>query len=240
MQFESPRFAGDPVLEEILNDPDTGTKKLQAGSPPESVKLVQRALWDMSWPAKAEPPINVPVDEFADGIYGAGTTRTVLQYKKQYHIHFPPSAPTGSFDGFAGPRTLASLDRHCVLYDEVDAMTDMKLGQMVIGGRNVHYMMRSYPIHNTMGVLRGASEGDEVFFVYANRGHGAFEVRGAIGTIYLQTYGGPSGRFGWPLNDGFEDEIGVRQQDFEFGTLRALPNGAIEVVGDMPPLQTRF
>ncbi len=36
--FVSGRFDEDALLEEILNDPDTGTKKLQAGSPPESVK----------------------------------------------------------------------------------------------------------------------------------------------------------------------------------------------------------
>jgi hypothetical protein len=31
--FRSPRFSGDPVLEEILRDPDTGTKKLGPESP---------------------------------------------------------------------------------------------------------------------------------------------------------------------------------------------------------------
>ena len=36
LEFASPRFAGDPLLVAILNDPDTGTMKLQAGSPPDS------------------------------------------------------------------------------------------------------------------------------------------------------------------------------------------------------------
>ena len=42
--FRSPRFSGDAVLEEILRDPDTGTKKLGPGSPEaESIKKVQQA-----------------------------------------------------------------------------------------------------------------------------------------------------------------------------------------------------
>jgi hypothetical protein len=37
--FRSLRFSGDAVLEEILRDPDTGTKKLGPGSPEaESIK----------------------------------------------------------------------------------------------------------------------------------------------------------------------------------------------------------
>lgn len=46
--FRSPRFSGDAVLEEILRDPDTGTKSLDRGSlETESIKKVQQALFDL-------------------------------------------------------------------------------------------------------------------------------------------------------------------------------------------------
>ena len=120
MQFSSPRFAGDPVLEEILADPDTGTKKLQKGSPKHSVIPVQQARFGLGWSGRIEPPER-DAQRFVDGDYGPVTTKTVLKYKEHYDIHFPPLAPTGSFDGFAGPRTLARLDKHCVLLYEAAA-----------------------------------------------------------------------------------------------------------------------
>ena len=56
--FRSPRFSGDPVLEEILRDPDTGTKKLGPGSPEaESIKKVQQALFDLMWTQRIDTPV---------------------------------------------------------------------------------------------------------------------------------------------------------------------------------------
>ena len=49
MQFKSPRFAGDVVLQQILDDPDTGTKKLQSGSDSSAVQKVQALLFDLDW-----------------------------------------------------------------------------------------------------------------------------------------------------------------------------------------------
>ena len=70
MQFDSPRFAGDALLEDILNDPDTGTKKLQKHSPADAVRKVQQALFDMNWPLRMLPPIT---DEsvFVDGRFAS-------------------------------------------------------------------------------------------------------------------------------------------------------------------------
>ncbi len=44
MDFASPRFAGNAVLEEILSDPDTGSKKLRKNSEGDAVRRVQKAL----------------------------------------------------------------------------------------------------------------------------------------------------------------------------------------------------
>jgi hypothetical protein len=50
MDFLSARFAGNPTLEAILNDPDPGTVKLEPGPPdpgPDPVQAVQQALWEL-------------------------------------------------------------------------------------------------------------------------------------------------------------------------------------------------
>ncbi len=49
LKFQSPRFEGEPHLLQILNDPDTGLMKLGPGSPPESVRRLQQALFDLGW-----------------------------------------------------------------------------------------------------------------------------------------------------------------------------------------------
>lgn len=123
MDFASPRFRGDPLLESILNDPDMGTNKLGPGSAPESVLKVQQALFDLGWTTRIIPPVSDPAS-FVIGDYGPLTTSTVLAYKTHYDIHFPPDEPTGFVDGFTGPRTLSSLDGHCVLLDAGVAAVD--------------------------------------------------------------------------------------------------------------------
>jgi hypothetical protein len=110
MEFASPRFARDPVLEEILDDPDTGTKKLQPGSPVENVKKVQEALFELGWTKRLIPPFG-DHDAFVIGIYGPITSKTVTAYKTQYHIHFPPSAPTGFIANTQARRPSASSMR---------------------------------------------------------------------------------------------------------------------------------
>ena len=66
-EFESPRFADDPLLVEILNDPDTGTKKLQPGSPAGSVRTLQQALFDLEWNLRTPLPHLTEPGEFVDG-----------------------------------------------------------------------------------------------------------------------------------------------------------------------------
>ena len=118
--FRSPRFSGDAVLEEILRDPDTGTKKLGPGSPEaESIKKVQQALFDLMWTQRIDTPVSDP-SQFVIGIFGPITSKTALAYKQHYDIHFPPDAPSGFIDHFVGPRTLDLLDEQCVLFDECD------------------------------------------------------------------------------------------------------------------------
>ena len=111
MPFKSPRFAGNAVLEEILADPDTGTKKLAKHSPEDAVRLAQKALIDLHWVEpyrRADGTILVP-QQFVDGDYGPWTTATVLAYKKRYGICYPPGDPNGTYDGYTGPRTLQRL-----------------------------------------------------------------------------------------------------------------------------------
>ena len=97
-EFRSPRFSGDPVLEEILRDPDTGTKKLGPGSPEaESIKKVQQALFDLMWTQRIDTPVSDP-SQFVIGVFGPITTKTALAYKQHYDIQSPPDAPTGFID----------------------------------------------------------------------------------------------------------------------------------------------
>ena len=103
--FRSSRFSGDAVLEEILRDPDTGTKKLGPGSPEaESIKKVQQALFDLMWTQRIDRPVSEQ-SQFVIGIFGPITSKTALAYKQHYDIHFPPDAPSGFIDHFVGPRT---------------------------------------------------------------------------------------------------------------------------------------
>ena len=118
--FQSSRFAGDQLLLAILNDPDTGTLKLGPGSPPDSVKRLQQAVFDLGWTLRIDPPFP-DQDQFVIGVYGPVTTKTVLAFKTHHDIHFPPSAPTGFIDGFAGPRTFERLDSDCVPFDASSA-----------------------------------------------------------------------------------------------------------------------
>jgi hypothetical protein len=233
--FESPRFAGDSLLEEILADPDTGTRKLKKGSPAASVLPVQLALWELWWPEKAEPPIVTSADAFADGDYGPGTERTVLQYKKRYDLRFPPGAPGGIFDGFAGPRTLASLDRHCVLFDDLELAINAKFAELSAGAAVVE-SSRSAPVEDTMGISRVISVNALSFHIYARRGGGAFSVGDPIASAYVFAFGGPTGRYGWPVSDAVDEGNGDVRQDFEFGALRFSPaTGSADPVGAVPP-----
>jgi hypothetical protein len=236
-QFESPRFAGDPLLEEILNDPDTGTKKLGPGSPADSVMRLQKALFDLTWNEEIQPPV-VDEGDFVVGNYGPRTTEAVLAFKRQYDIHFPPSAPTGFIDGFAGPRTFAKLDPQCVLLDEAIVAIQDKAAELNAARIATELIGTSrrgtVRIKGTSGTFTAAEIAGASGAVYFKRGLGAFEVHGNIHDAYLAA-DFAAGPFGFPTSDEHDDGAGFRASDFETGTLRCeLATGVVTPIGPTP------
>jgi hypothetical protein len=232
-EFQSPRFAGDPLLEQILNDPDTGTLKLQQGSPPDSVRRLQRALFDLRWNFRGAlfQFSDTDPDVFIDGTYGSHTTACVLAYKQHYDIHFPPDAPTGSFDGFAGPRTFAKLDPQCVLFDEAIDPVIAKAAELGIDLVAEPSILS--PIDNTSGTVSVARDPIGRNTIYYKRGIGAVEVHGRIDEAYSLEIGapGPTGPLGFPISEERDDSRDFRIQDFENGSIRLnIADGATEIV----------
>lgn len=220
MDFQSPRFAGDAVLEDILNDPDTGTKKLQKNSPAGPVRKVQQALFDLNWSLRVIPPITAEA-VFVDGDYGPDTTRVVLAYKTQYDIHFPPDAPTGLIDGFAGPRTLRKLDSHCVRLDAGIAAIEQKAADLQGDGLSVQLDTTppaTAPVLGTGGAFRSAEIEGAGGAIFHDSGIGAFEVHSRIFVEY-KALNGPTGSLGFPTSDEHDDDPGFRRSDFQQGSL---------------------
>jgi hypothetical protein len=232
--FTSPRFAGDALLEEIANDPDTGTKKLQKGSPADSVTKVQQVLFDLGWANRIAHPVLDPA-VFADGDYGPVTTETVLAYKQHYDIHFPPSEPTGFVDGFAGPRTLQKLDGHCSLLDEAAAALAAK-GSAVEAVSGEQFHGPATAILGTRGAFTGRSSGGMPALqsgIWYRRGLGAYLVRAPFWNDYVQS-DEATGRLGFPIGDDHDDGPGFVRQDFEWGSLR-FDTGAAQMEVIMEP-----
>jgi hypothetical protein len=232
-EFESPRFAGDPVLEEILNDPDTGTLKLQPGSPEDSVMRLQQALFDLTWTLRITPPVHEESD-FVVGVYGPVTTETVLAYKTHYGIRFPSSDPEGFVDGLAGPGTFAKLDPQCVLLDEAIVAISQKVDELLAAGTPVQLTALTHatlPIDASSGTFSIGKIDGVAGAIYFKRGVGAFEVHGRIFDAYFPS--GPVGGFGvgFPMSDEHAHGAGFRQSDFENGSLRLdLATGRVEPV----------
>lgn len=233
LQFESPRFSGDPLLLEILNDPDTGAKKLQPGSPPGSVKTLQEALFDLRWNLKTSQPLIRERSEFVVGVYGPKTTEAVKAFKTRYGIHFPPSAPTGFIDGLAGPRTLAKLDQVCVVLDQAIAAIAQKARALIDQGVDVTFQTVEHltlPIERTSGTFSPAHIAGAIGAIFFKRGHGeANEVHGNIFDAYLPSFAG--GPFGFPITDEEDvDEMpGFRVSHFEHGRMRCeLATGVVD------------
>jgi hypothetical protein len=88
--LQSPRFAGDPLLEACLND----KARLGMGARGDSVRKIQQALTDLG----RMPPSSV------DGIYGSQTSNAVRQFKVDEQL-------TPSTFGDVGPKTMARLDQ---------------------------------------------------------------------------------------------------------------------------------
>ena len=247
MDFESPRFASDTLLHDILNDPDTGTLKLGPGSPPDSVKRLQQALWDLHWVSASSP--GTTLGDFVLGIYGPKTQATVVGYKTNYGIHFPPDAPTGFIDGFAGPRTFRRLDRHCALFDRAILGLFTRFSELQDAGFAISLppnpdpeQSHTWGISGTTGASWLVELGDGSHgHLYFREEIGAFLVTDALDESYWDSAGGPAGFLGFPTSDEVVDADGNRSNEFEGGTVTqdvqsglvsVTPNGVVVDHGD--------
>lgn len=218
MEFKSARFAGNAVLEEILNDADTGTKKLQKGSPADAVTIVQQALIDLQWVGDfhtATGTILIPL-QFVDGDYGPWTYESVLKYKTYYDIQFPG---VDGFDGFAGPRTLKALDQHCVLLEEASAAINQHVAELVITGSVGPLELQPpdglgrvvHPIRRSAGAFSSVLIGGEVGAVIFKRTIGAFALHGPLYVRWVELEqalgtGEATGAVGFPVGDILKNE----------------------------------
>ncbi|MGE0028142.1 MAG: S8 family serine peptidase [Thermoleophilia bacterium] len=224
--FASPRFADDDELVRILNSPDDGSDKLVPGNSSDGVCRVQRALYDLGWAG------DFGVPDFVTGFFGERTEAAALAYKRHYDIHFPPDAPTGSFDGFVGPRTLASLDRHCVALDAGTAAIDAKVRALADAGVGVVSGPITSIMHATLGVVRACTINGTDGAIYFLDGVGAFEVHGAIHAEFTVAHGGPEGDLGYPVSDEHPDGADAVRSDFQAGSLRySFTTAALEALG---------
>ena len=233
VEFQSPRFAGDTVLEAILNDPNTGTVKLGPGSPADSVRRLQLALFDLGWTLRIVPPFP-DQDQFVIGVYGPVTIKTVVAFKTHHDIHFPPTAATGVIDGFAGPGTFARLDADCVPFDASIQAIEEKADELRALGMVVELdevPPATLPILNTRTAARHAFFDTEPGAIYHSAATGAHEVHGELFTAYI-AQGGGAGHLGAPISDVHDDD-GRRRSDFEHGSLVLDPEtGTVELIED--------
>lgn len=218
VEFASPRFAGDPVLEEVLNSPDAATV-LHPASPRESVARLQQALWDLSWVRRVRPRMSRP--DFVIGTYGRVTIDAVTAYGQHYGTN--GAGPTG----FAGGRTLAKLDRHCLLLDAATAAAARKVDALLAAGARIEpphsadpYEPRTVPVPTTNGAeVRLRVDGDDGH-VYVRPETGAFAVHGRLDAFYRRDeVGGPAGLLGFPVADAMAVGDRTVTQRFEGGEL---------------------
>ncbi|MEU5262938.1 hypothetical protein [Amycolatopsis sp. NPDC021455] len=214
MEFSSPRFQGDQHLLDILNDPDTGQVKLGPGSPAESVLRVQQALADLLWPAQTDPPL--PVDGFADGVFGAGTERTVKAYKFVFRLRFPPGQSPSILDGFAGPRTMDLLDKHMVAFDAASVAIDERIADLTAAGSVITDQHRNGILTRTRITIRNLTLDGVAAALIHHPGLGVFLVRQPI----LGTYFDRFHTFGAPLGDEHDIDDATRGVDFQSGEIQ--------------------
>ncbi|WP_153506105.1 LGFP repeat-containing protein [Cumulibacter manganitolerans] len=239
MDFESPRFAEDQLLLDILNDPDTGQLKFGPGSPAASVTTLQQAVWDLSWVAAVDPQIHNA--DFVIGTYGPITQRTVTKYKDHYGIHFPPDDPNGFVDAFAGPRTFRKLDGHCVNLDAGIGAILHKFFELADSGMAITLPTTddpqapmTKPVPGTQGTVRQVFlDDDDDGHIYFRRETGAFLLRGDLDQHYRDVEGGPAGPFGFPTADQVDAGDGTGFASFEGGTMTVdLTTGAVNAQPD--------
>jgi len=223
MELMSPRFADNPLLQQILDDPDTGTVKLQPGSPADAVTPVQRALLDLRWPAEVVPP--VPLEGFDDGDFGQNTENTVLTYKRCFRVVFPG---TTSIDGLVGPRTLWLLDKHISWYDSLLAEVDTFIADLQAGGAAIVPGDATKAIRQAALKRNVAIDGVQAA-VFTSRSTPPVLVRSPVLEAYLDRVRA----FGAPIAEERDGPDGTREQEFEFGVLRHDPaTGAVARAGD--------
>lgn len=248
MEFTSARFRGDPVLEEILNDLDTGTKKLEPGSPADSVQRVQQALFDLGWTRQAFPDDPPAERDFVIGVYGPKTLETVRGYKEHYNIHFP-GHPPGVFDGFTGPRTMRELDFHIHLFGQAAVAIDDKAAALVAAGLTVTLDPDTDTVTATEIIMgapaafrRAEINGTKGELIHW-RGGGTFDVHGLIFAKWVET-GGALGPLGLPTSDQFADDTGGLRSNFRGGFIRfdaVTDTVSAELVSSsQPPLEPGF
>jgi hypothetical protein len=225
---------GEPTLLAILNDPNTGTQKLQPGSPADAVLPVQQALWDLGWTFRIQPPFDDD-SQFVIGIYGPITTKTVLAYKTHYNLRFPPGDPNGFIDGFVGPTTLAHLDKGVVTLDAATNAIEAKAAELEDGGTDVDLVEVNPPtasILDTQGFwcpTTGPFDAD-----------GGIWTEPTVGTFWLvrQTFdkyvelGHAKSFLGFPITDThFDDPHGeIERADFQHGGITyEIANDQVEV-----------
>lgn len=213
-EFASPRFADDDELVRILNSPDDGSDRLVPGHTSDGVCRVQRALFDLGWAG------DFTVPDFVTGFFGERTTAAALAYKRHYGIVFPPGDPAGSVDALVGPRTLASLDRHCVALDAGTDAIDAKVRALNDAGVGVASGPITSIMDATLGTVRACTIAGTDGAIYFLDGIGAFEVHGAIFTEYAIALGGPEGVLGYPVSDELVEGPDSVRSDFERGSLR--------------------
>jgi hypothetical protein len=164
-----------------------------------------------------------------DRDYGPWTTETVLAYKRHYDIHFPPDAPTGTFDGFTGPATLKSLDGHCVLLDEADAAIREHADELIADGVGLEFTpadgagRTTRPLRQSAGAERGATVDGDVAAIVYKRDVGAFELHGPVYVEWVNQEFAPGtgeamGVIGFPVSD-ISAADSVMTADFERGTI---------------------
>ena len=197
------------------------------------MQTLQEALFDLTWNLKTREPVIRERSEFVVGVYGPRTTDAVKAFKTRYGIHFPPSAPTGFVDGFAGPRTLAKLDQVCVVLDRAIEAIAQKATDLIDAGVDVTFQTverLTLPIERTSGTFSPAHIAGASGAIFFKRGHGeANEVHGNIFDAYLPTFAG--GPFGFPITDeeDLDDLPGFRISHFEHGRMRCeLATGVVD------------
>jgi hypothetical protein len=234
MKMTSPRFVGDDLLQAVFDDPDTGRLKLGPGSPRGAVRRVQLAFWDLGFAAQGAP--GMPKATFTDGGYGAGTKNTVLIYKSQYNLRFPPDDPAGIIDDFAGPRTMRKLDLHVGLLDE--AVVAIEAKSFEVAAAAIFTILDTDPelptTHPEIGTRgcsrRGTLNGEPAEFFY-KRGLGTHVLTGPILTEFRSQLG-PVLPLGFPTMDVTDPAAHELTATFEHGRISVDAAGQTHTIID--------